>query len=135
MNEPALTQSMGKRAKIAAAVAAVAAALGGIGIALRSSDYDAAVSPIIADSGMSRSEGATRITDLLTRPVAPGETIETDLMLPLGARVTDVMLAAPFTIVSQTHVDLADGTQYKLTATNSGPAPVRLVGLVSFTVP
>jgi hypothetical protein len=124
-----------KRTKVAAAIAAITAALGGIGVALRSSDYDATVSPIIADSGMSRSEGATRITDLLTRPVAPGETVETDVMLPLGARVTDVMLAAPFTIVSQTHADLADGTQYKLTATNSGPAPVRLIGFVSFTAP
>jgi hypothetical protein len=124
-----------KRTKIAAAAAATAAALGGI--ALRSVDYDAAVSPIIADGGLSRVEGTERITDLLTRPVAPGETIETDLMLPRGARVTDVILAAPFTIIDQTHADLADAnaTQYKLTAVNSGPAVFRLIGFVYFTVP
>jgi hypothetical protein len=128
---------LNQKTKISVAVAAVATTLGGIGIALRSADYDAAVSPIVADSGLSRVEGTERITDLLTRPVAPGETIETDLMLPLGARVTDVILAAPFTIIDQTHADLADAnaTQYKLTAVNSGPAVFRLIGFVYFTVP
>jgi hypothetical protein len=121
-----------QRARIAAAAAALAV-VAGLVIATR--DYSEHTTEAIHDAGLSRSTGATRVTDLLTAPVEPGGIVTTGVSLPPGARVTDVMPAAQFAIESQTHTDHEGRTWYEVTARNQGPAPLRFFAFISFDAP
>lgn len=121
------------RARIVLAATAVAAAIG-IGV-IASGDYSASTTAIIEDAGLSRSGGPSRMTDLLTAPVQPGAEITTGVTLPLGARVEHVSPAGQFSVVSQQHTDNDDSTWFELVVRNDGPAPMRFVGFIEFTVP
>lgn len=124
-----------QRQKLAAAAAAVGV-LTGIAITTFSADdYSNKTNAALADAGVSRSEGATRVTDLLTEVVEPGEAVTTGVNLPRGARVTDVAPGGLWTVEKQTHEDHEASTWYEVTARNTGPAPVRFVAFVEFSVP
>jgi hypothetical protein len=122
-----------QRTRLAAAAAALAVTASLALIATR--DYSEHTTEAIHDAGLSRSTGASRVTDLLTAPVEPGELVTTGVSLPRGARVTDVMPAAQFAIESQTHTDHGHGTWYEVTARNQGPASIRFFAFISFDVP
>lgn len=121
------------RTRLAAAAAAVVAAIGVGAVATR--DYSDRTTAILVDAGISRAVGSRRGTDLLTGPVAPGAEAKTGVNLPLGARVSSVMPAGQFAVVSQSHTDNDDATWFEIVVRNDGPAPLRFVGFIEFTVP
>jgi hypothetical protein len=121
------------RVKLIAAASGVAALVGIAALTFSSGEYNHTTNDALEDAGMSRSYGASRVTDLMTAIVEPGAEVITGVTLPLGWRVVDIAPAGMFAILEQKHVDGADGTWYEVRARNDGLAPMRFVGFVEFT--
>jgi hypothetical protein len=121
--------------RLIAAAAGLAAIVGVSALAFRADDYTERVNEVLSDAGMSRTEGAERLTDLMTEPVAPGATITTGVMLPLGWRASDVDTAGMFEVQTATHEDRKDGTWLEVTARNRAGAPMRFVAFITYSLP
>lgn len=125
-----------QRARLVAIAIALAAIAGTTAIGFRPELFEAASESALLDGGMSRRSGPSRVTDLLTGPVAPGETITTYVALPLGSTVTDTAFNGPnWTVLSQDTSASGATTVFTITVRNDGVARRRFVGFVSFDVP
>jgi hypothetical protein len=128
-----------KRMRLAGIATAIASI---IGVAvLNSANYSSRAVDAVMDAGLSRTTGNERITDLMTSVVEPGAEVTTGVSLPPGARVSSVMPANAFTVVSQTHTDHPADTDagvgwtwYEIRARNDGIAPLRFVAFIAYDV-
>jgi len=128
---PALPIS--KKTKVAAAAAAMMAAL--IVAGKFADDYTHETAVILEDAGLSRTQGAKRMTDLLSEDIEPGAVGQTSVNLPPGSRVDDVTLTGGFAVIDQNHQDSLDATLYILHARNNGAAKARIMGFITYDVP
>ena len=90
--------------------------------------------PATSNVDVSRHFADHRVTDLLTGPIGPGETMKTGVYLPRGARMIDIVGAGGFEILSSNHKDGDSRTWLEITFRNDTPAPMRFVGFVAYDV-
>ncbi len=131
------TLELTKRTKLITAATGVSALISTV-LAVEmfsADDYSREANAVLEDAGVSRLSGAVRVTDLLSAPVEPGESVTTGVTLPAGSRVADIAVGGLFTIDKQTHTDHEDGTWYEVTARNAGPSSMRFVAFIEFEVP
>ena len=124
-----------KRIELAAAAGALALFAGVVALTFSADQYSRQADAVLEDAGASRTEGPTRVQDLLSPPVEPGATVVTGVHVPPGWRVTDISPGGPFAVLSQTHTDHDDRTWYEVTARNDGPVVSRFVAWVEFAAP
>ena len=126
-----LTPHERARLAVAAGVLSAMAAIGVVALSARDDATDA----VLEDAGLSRHGfGDRRVTDLLTRPIEPGETSKVGVNLPRGSRMIDVVGAGGFEIVSSNHTDGDRWTWLEIVVRNDTPAPMRFVGFVAYDV-
>lgn len=98
--------------------------------------YHQAVRAHQLDAGLGLDDaGRIRSTDLLSPPVAPGETVPVDVYLDPGLVPTSVTLTGPavgrFRIEGMTHVTTEDGhVRVMVAATNASSDTLRFTALV-----
>ncbi len=128
-----MTLTTQQKNRLMAAAAAISALIGITAIATH--DYNEETNSALGDAGLTRSIGESRVTDLLTGPVEPGETVVTGVTLPAGAVVTDVIGLGMFEVVEHTSSPRDGMVWVEVVARNKSSAPMRFVGFVSFDVP